>query len=308
LAWVEQIGDAERAQRLAGSASAFCWLRGHLREGQDWLRRALALPGETSPAVHSAALAGAGTLAWFCGDNDAAETLLEQGLAIARDGDFALGVAAARQTLAGVAWARGDLDQALTLGAEAITGLREVGSAGRLAVMLADMGMIAELNGDHEQGDAWSTEGLTLHRTLGTRWFIANHLADLGVLAQRRGDLVAAAQHYSESVSLLHEMSDTWYIAGPLAGLAAIAVAHDHPKEAARLLGLSAALREKSGYGVWPMEQERDEQTVAAARAALGDEGYFRAFAEGRGISFEQTVAEAIALVNDIAGAEASVG
>ena len=49
LAWFEQSGDAERAQRLAGSATMFCLLRGYLREGQDWLRRALAIPGETSP-------------------------------------------------------------------------------------------------------------------------------------------------------------------------------------------------------------------------------------------------------------------
>src|SRR4051812_8617212 len=104
-------------QRLAGSMGTLYWLRGHLREGQDWLRRALALPGETSPAVRSSALHGAGALSWFRGDNDTARTLLEQSLAIARDGDFAWGAAGARLTLAGVAWARGDLDQALSIGA-----------------------------------------------------------------------------------------------------------------------------------------------------------------------------------------------
>ena len=300
FAWFEQAGEAERIQRLAGSVGAFYWLRGHLREGQDWLRRALALPGETSPGVRSSALLGAGAVAWFSGDNDTARTFLEQSLAIARDGDFALGAAGARQTLAGVAWAQGDLDQALILGAEALAGLREVGAAGRLALMLADMGLMAEQNGDHEQGEAWSTEGLTLHRSLGTRWFIANHLADLGVLAHRRGDLGVAAQHYAESVSLLHEMRDTWYIAGPLAGLAAIAVAHDHPENAARLLGLSAALRETSGYGVWPWEQDRDEQTVAAAREALSDQGYARAFAEGRTLPLDEAVAEALAIADEV--------
>ena len=94
LAWFEQARDAERAQRLASSAATFCWLRGHLREGQDWLRRALALPGETSPAVLSSALIGAGVTAWFRGDNNTAQDMLEQGLAVALGmEDFALGVA-----------------------------------------------------------------------------------------------------------------------------------------------------------------------------------------------------------------------
>ena len=71
---------------------------------------------------------------------------------------------------------------------------------------------------------------------------------------------------------------------------------------------MSAALRETSGYGVWPWEQERDEQTVAAAREALGEQGYGRAFAEGRRLSLEQAVAEVIPMVDEIAGADATSG
>ena len=308
FAWFEQAGDAERAQRLASSAGVFCFLRGHLREGQDRLRRALALPGETTPAARASALIGAGAIAWFRGDHDGAQALLEEGLAVARGGDFALGVATAQFTLAGALWAQGDLDQALVLGEEAIARLREVGPPGRLAIALVDMGTIARLNGDDERGEAWSTEGLAIHRGLGTHWFMATHLADLGVLAQRRGDLVEAAQHYAESARLCQEVGDTWFIAGPLAGLAAIAAAHDHADAASRLLGLSTALRETSGYGVWPWEQERDEQTVAVARETLGDEGYARAFAEGRRLPLEQAVAEATTLVDEIAEAGLSPG
>jgi tetratricopeptide (TPR) repeat protein len=308
FAWFEQAGNAERAQRLAASAGVFCFLRGHLREGQDRLRRALALPGESTPAARASALIGAGAITWFRGDHDEAQALLEDGLAVALGGDFALGVATAQFTLAGAMWAQGDLDQALVFGEEAIARLREVGQPGRLAIALVDMGTIARLNGDDERGEVWSAEGMAIHRALGTHWFIATHLADLGVLAQRRGDLVEAAQHYAESARLSQEMGDTWFIAGPLAGLAAIAAAHDRADVAARLLGLSAVLRETSGYGVWPWEQERDEQTVATAREALGEQGYARAFADGRRLSLEQAVTEVIPMVDEIAGADATSG
>jgi tetratricopeptide (TPR) repeat protein len=298
LAWFEQTGDAERAQRLAGAFAAFGWLSGHLREGHNWLHRALAIPGETSPAARAWALIGIGTLTWFLGDNDVAQEFFEQSLTVARDGEFPLGVAHSQAMRAVAAWAQGDLEQALGIGEEAIAGLRAVGHPEWLMIALADLGTVALLRGDHLRGNAWSQEGLALSRSLGNRWFTANHLSDLGVVAHGRGDLDGAARHYAESTRLLREVGDAWYIASPLAGLAAIGVAHGQATTAARLLGAATTLRERSGSVVWPWERERDDQTVAAARAVLGEEGYARAFATGRMLPLEQAVEEAIAIAD----------
>jgi predicted ATPase len=306
LAWFEQTADAERAQQLAGALAAFGWMSGHLREGQDWLRRALAIPGETSPAVRVWSLIGSGTLNWFLGDNEAARALLEQSLAVSRDGEFALGVAHSLRMLTMVAWTQGDREQALSLGEDAIARMREVGHPDWLAISLADIGTVALLNGDHARGNDWSQEGLALSRALGNRWFTANHLSDLGAIAHGQGDLVVAARHYAESTCLLREVGDPWYIASPLAGLAAIAVAHGRLETAARLLGLATTLRERSGSTAWPWEQERDDQAIAAARSALGEEGYVRAFAEGRKQPLEQAMDEAIAIADSVTNVEAA--
>jgi predicted ATPase/transcriptional regulator with XRE-family HTH domain len=306
LAWFERTGDAERAQRLAGALWTFVWLRGYLREGQAWLQRALAIPGETPGAVRAWVMVGIAGSAWMRGDNDAAWTLTKQALAFSRAADFPLGEAVSLFQLAETTWMQGDLQQALTLGQEAIARLREVGHPGWLAVFLVDLGSIALLTGDDERGAAWSAEGLDLNWALGNRWIIANHLCDLGLVAQRRGDLVAAARHYAESARLLREVGDTWYIAHPLAGLAAVAVAHGRAETAARLLGGAAALREASGTKHWATEQERDEQTVATTLGALGEERYVRALAVGWTLPIDQAMDEVIAMVDDLAGAEAS--
>ena len=87
LDWFEQTGDAERALRLAGALTTFNYMLGHFEEGQEWLRRALAVPGETSSTSRAWAIIGLGSLAWFRGDNDTARMLAGQSLAIARDGD-----------------------------------------------------------------------------------------------------------------------------------------------------------------------------------------------------------------------------
>jgi predicted ATPase/transcriptional regulator with XRE-family HTH domain len=299
LDWFEQTGDAERALRLAGALTPFSWMRGYLREGQEWLRRALAIPGEASAASHAWALCSIGALTWFRGDNEAARTLAERALALARAGDFALGVAVSYHLLAITAMMQGDLEQALVLGVEGIAREREVADPHWLAILLSDIGTIAMLHGDDDQGKAWSSEGLALNRALGNRWAIGIHLSDLGVVAQGRGDLAEAARQYAESARLFREVGDTWYIASPLAGLAAIAVSQGGPETAARLLGVATALREASGSTVWTTERERDEQTVALARAALGEERYAQALEAGRALPLTLAVDEAIAKVGE---------
>jgi non-specific serine/threonine protein kinase len=306
LAWFEQIGDAERAQRLTAALGMFGELRGSLREGQEWLRRALEIPSETSTPTRAKARAlfWSGHLAWFRGDYEAARVLIEQSLALARGGDFAFDIAVAQYGLALTAWTQGDLPRSLALGEEAIYRFREVGEPFYLAVALDNVGIVAVLSGDRERGEAWITEGMALLYDLRNRWHIANFLSDHGIVAHGRGALAEAAQHYGESARLFRELSDTWYVASPLAGLAAIAVARGRPEVAAQLLGVAAALHEASGYTAFPWEQERDERTAAAARAALGEEHFARAKTNGRRLPLEQALAEAIDIADAVMGAE----
>jgi hypothetical protein len=304
LRWYERLGDAEGAQRLAGALWSFAWLRGLLREGQDWLERALAIPGETSGAVRAWAMVGQQAMAWNRSDFTSAQTLGEAALAASRAAAFPLGVAVSLGLLAGTAWMQGELGRAQVINEEAIGHLRAAGHPGWLGVFLVDMGTLNMLNGNEERGKTLSAEGLALNRSLGNRWIIANHVSDLGLVAHGRGDLIGAAHHYEESVRLLRDVGDTWFIAGPLSGLAAIAAEQSQAETAARLLGVAAALREASGALAWATEQGRDDQTVSAARAGLGDERYARALAEGRVLPLQQAIDQALATARNLAGTE----
>jgi predicted ATPase/transcriptional regulator with XRE-family HTH domain len=301
LAWFERITDAERALRLAGILPTFGWARGHLRESQEWLQRALAIPGESSAAARAWAILGISTLAYFQGNYDLARTMAEEGLAIARDGGFALGMGWALHMLADTAWMQEDLPRARALGESVIAQQREAGHPGLLAISLGDMGMIALYSGDRARGEAWSAEGLALCRALGNRWYIANHIGGQGDLAQAQGNLERAVQCYRESLPLFLEVDDRWYVASPIAGVAAIAVAHGRLEAAARLLGVAAGLNEVSGSAPGPWDQGRDEQTAAALQRDLGEVGFARAFAIGRGLPIDQAVAEAMAILDGLA-------
>ena len=76
-----------RGPRQCSACCADTFGRGRIGCAGPW-----PIPGETSPASRAGALIGIGTLTWFRGDNNAARALLEQGLAISRDGDFVFGV------------------------------------------------------------------------------------------------------------------------------------------------------------------------------------------------------------------------
>ena len=90
---------------------------------------------------------------------------------------------------------------------------------------------------------------------------------------------------------LLADIGESWYLANPLAGLASLAAQQNRPSTAAHLLGAASDIHEKSGSAVFPIEQERNSQTLATVRLALGEEATEQAIAEGRRLPIAAVVA-----------------
>ena len=63
---------------------------------------------------------------------------------------------------------------------------------------------------------------------------------------------------------------------------------------ATRLSGAAEALRAAIGVPLRPHEQASHTQAVQALRAALGEEAFANAWAEGRALSLEEAVALAL--------------
>ena len=76
------------ALRLAAALTPFWKTRGYLREGQEWLRRALDSTPDASPALRARALYGLGMLAIMRGDVALARAGVEESLSLARAGRF----------------------------------------------------------------------------------------------------------------------------------------------------------------------------------------------------------------------------
>ncbi len=299
LAWMMEHDEVDWALRLAGALSSFWFLRGHLREGTAWLDQALARAPYAPPDIRSWALFASGMLTWAGGDFPRAVTIGDQALSHAREHGLVYGEATALYLLFLVSLAQRQLEQAVALGEQALARMREAGNRAWLAYVLGDVGVELIIAGDRDRGAAMIEEGLALHRELGNKQGVGNKLSDLGILKHDAGDEAAATRYYAESLRLLWEGGDTWYLATPVAGLAAIAMSAGKAAQASRLLGAAAALRSRSGGALWPNEQARFERTVAAARAALGDEAHAREVATGQALPLAKVIAEAAAVAND---------
>jgi len=72
-----------------------------------------------------------------------------------------------------------------------------------------------------------------------------------------------------------------------------VALAEGRPEAAARLLGQADALRDLVGEPLAPYEREAYDAVAQALRAAMGEEAFESARAQGRRLTLEEAVAEA---------------
>ncbi len=307
LAWAEASGEAALGLRLARAMINFWAVRGHLREGQGWLERALRWgapsterAGSRPSAERAKALVGLGWLARFQGDSDRAEPAFGEALRVASEVGARMTAARALSGLALVDLDRGRYAEAAARLDEALARYQELEPAlvaGPVYVSqtLLRRGEAALAGGDLAGAARYLEEAERRQRALGFAWGLSETLRYLGDLARARGDLDAALGRYRESLALAGERGDPRLAAAALDGVAGVAAARGQAERAARLYGAAAALREHLGATVVPWEHPARERDLAAARAALEPAAFEAAWAAGAALPLEAAVAEALA-------------
>jgi non-specific serine/threonine protein kinase len=302
LEWLEKRGDAVSLLQLVGALYWFWYVRGPLVEGRTWLERALRASGADAPTVPRArALLGAGLLAHFAGDDEAARRWLDAGLAQCRVLDDPWWLAMTLGVLGAIEEDSGDYGRAEARFAESLALLRAADDPANTATTLLHLGIVAWGQGDVERAEAYCEEAEGLLAGVGDTWGRSNALAYLGLLAGERGAPARAAALHRESLGLRWRAGAWEDIAGSLADVAVVAEAVGRSAQAARFFGAAAAVREGAGRGELMLPErgvyERAEQS---ARSALGVNAYATAHAAGRALPYEEAVAEAVALADEL--------
>ena len=304
--------------------------RSYAREGLDRLRGILEGPAPDVPAkLRLSALYAAGILADTVGDYALGRRLFEEHLALTETLGEPRATSVARNNLAVLLVRQGDVDAAMVHFEAAVNAIRAFDPRGA-AVGIANMGNAERLRGNFTAARAQYERAMVAFRDANDFVNVAWTLSHLGDVARDEGDPVQARAHYRESLARFMELNNgrgaacvLTEIAELTAGqgnllearsllqealvhaadlgdqrtmvhvfevLAGVFAAGGQDREAVKLGGAVAGLRDRLGAPLSEADRDRIERRLVQAVARLGESAAEEAWRAGLPISMEEVV------------------
>ena len=263
----------------------------HFREARPYVTEALRRGTECEAGVRAGALCSLGLICLATGEYTPASEAFEEALAHVRTTDNPANLAFVLSKLGATRLMMGDLDRAWTLLEEAHV-LVEPMERGMLhAFVWFWYGWTAEARGDlataRRTSQAQVELGvLTRHRTMR-----GHSHSQFGRVALAEGNVAEAYAHFTDALPLHLDLKDGWGIMLDLEGFAAVAVQRGHAVDAAKLLGASDALRERTIFAIPAPERAKREARLTLLREKLGADELARLLKEGSALTLGQIVA-----------------
>ena len=296
-AWA--LEDESRASMALRFADALFWYwygatawqgRTHFREAKPYVEQALARGASCAPELLEGALCSRGLIGLATGDYVVASEAFASALQIARtlpdQGNLAFVLAKYGATR----MMSGDLDRASALLAEAARIVEPMPPSMLHAFVWFwqtwTMTARGELTAARQTGDFQVRLGFSVgHRT------IRGHSHTVfGRVELADGRLDDAYAHFTAALPFHMDLGDGWGIMLDIEGFAAVAAAKRRYAEAARLLGASDHLRERTVFAIPMTERAQREARIALLREQLGAERFELHQAEGAALSMEDIV------------------
>jgi predicted ATPase/DNA-binding SARP family transcriptional activator/DNA-binding CsgD family transcriptional regulator len=288
--------DAELGLRMAGTLWLFWFTQGYSSEGRGWLEKAIALGG--SRAARARALNGAGWIVLFLGDSGTAKRLLEECVILYRGLGDDEGLASSLNFLGFVALLGGREDIPVAALLEEVLVLKSrINNRFTVANTIVFAALEALLHrGEWEETVALHEEALAMFREIDDRWGMGLCLTNLGLILAAMGNHARATELLRELMHRSLEMGDKFAGQYSFFGLACVADSEGQTARAARLWGVSEAIREAAGFRLphAALTVMKYESRLAAARALLGEAAFEAAWAEGRTMPLERAIEYAL--------------
>jgi non-specific serine/threonine protein kinase len=320
LVWTAQH-DVEQALRVAAALRIFWRNRGYLREGREWLERALK-SGEGTAQSRARALVAASSICNAQSDATAAVDFAEEARTISTQLGDLRGIAEALrriapfylfQALAADPPDETRFDRADALWAEERELRRELGDRHGLAWAQYNLGvaalnraLAAEPLGDGARAAILFEEALPQLEVLQDWDAVAVTLIDLGRATALQGDEVRAAELFARAFEALQRSSDQRNTIHLLEDVGWLDLRTGQAERATRLLSAANTLRKEKGHGLLATHRRGHDRVMPEARRALGEGDFAVAWGAGAALQLDQAVALAmVALTAVIAPPEA---
>jgi len=288
LRWAIEAGEADRAQEPAGALWRFWQQRGHQEEGRRWLDETLAMPGRTSPA-RAKAMIGAGGLAWWQQDREAARTSYEGALAIERELGDPARTAEALYNLSFVV-AGEDIDAAAEMLEEGLDLFRRAGDEAGVA-QVQSMLVIRDAEARNWGPVITRLEDTTtIWRRRGDRLHLAFDLVWLAFAYGRVGRAADARTAGLEALDLFCEVDNPTGIAITIVDLSWLATWEGRHEHAMRLAGAFESLTQSAGGPPGGFAGLLEGDPTEEARPHLDEDVAQRAWEEGLAMGLDEAV------------------
>ena len=254
-----------------------------------------------------------GAIAWFQGDYARANQTIAESLAVFRDHDQDWLTASCMHTLGEIALAQGDDQRAIQWYETELAFGREKQVEISRTFALNGLGKVAWVQGNDEVATKRFEEALRMSEKAGYKTGILLALYGLGRVALSQSDYDSAHEFITraseirlagtseirlpEANELIGWMSLKTYgvaTAYPLEAFAVLAAAQNQMERAAWLFGAVESLYASLHFEMAAKERTEHDHAIASARAALGEEAFAAAWAEGRMMTMEQAIAYAL--------------
>jgi hypothetical protein len=179
---------------------------------------------------------------------------------------------------------------------EALELARHSGDDGLLLEVIGNFGNLFSLlvEGEDSRAEALASEAVEMARRLGRPEVEVSVMRVPAVAAFRRGDLDRAQALSADGLRLARTWGLVSLQPGYVIAFAWAAAMTGQNERAARLTGAGIALNERLSSTPSPREREALLVPLQPVRAALGEERWAAAEAEGQALSLEEAVSEAL--------------
>ncbi len=192
-----------------------------------------------------------GDLAGKQGDYAQSQTLLEQGLVIARRLGKPEHMCALLSLLGRSHWKQGHYPQAEAYLQEGLVFARLIGHTERLSELLATLGAVAANRGDYLRSEAYLQEGLTLARQTDDRKQVCTLLMNLGVTISEQGRYEQACAYFEEGLTLARQIGHYERMSALLCNLGAAATLQGHYAQAEIYQREGLSIARQIGHREW---------------------------------------------------------
>jgi predicted ATPase/class 3 adenylate cyclase len=236
------------------------------------------------------------------GNYEAAAQRYDESVRIHRSIGDVYHVVLSLSTLALTVLRLGDLKLAQEHGLAAVATAEEAGLEYALMLGLAALAEVAVARADLDTPEGLMQRALERAQEIGDEPSAAAIIAYLANLDHRRGNDRAASDHLRDALELIPRTIDARQAATGLEAAAVIAADRGMAQLAVRLFGAAASADPGIAINRYPSEESAYEQAISTARAVLGEQRFVAAYEAGRGLSVNEAVTEALALVDELAG------